>query len=97
MRNRERWNEPEGFFSFNEHLETVKDDMLEKFGEIMNFEIFRERTTESLDYGYKQPQGGRPPFDPVAMWKILILQSMYNVSDAKTEWMVRGYLPWMVF
>ena len=60
---------------------------------IVNFELFREMITETLDYGYKV-QRGRPPFDPIVMFKILILQSMHNLSDKKAEQMVRGYLPW---
>lgn len=87
---------PVSLFSLNEHLETVEDDMVEKLGEIVNFEIFRGRIEGSLGYGYK-PQGGRPPFDGVLMFKVLILQSMHNFSDKKTERMVRGYLPWMAF
>ena len=87
---------PNGLFSLNEHLETVEDDMLEMLDEIVDFEIFRERITEHLGYGYK-PQGGRPPFDPVVMFKILILQGMHNLSDKKTERQVRAYLPWMLF
>ena len=87
---------PKRLFSLNEHLETLENDTLEKLDEIVNFELFREMITEALDYGYKV-QGGRPPFDPVVMFKILILQSMHNLSDKKTEQMVRGYLPWMLF
>ena len=87
---------PKRLFSLNEHLETLDNDMLEKLDEIVDFELFREMITETLDYGYKV-QGGRPPFDPVVMFKILILQSMHDLSDKKTEQMVRGYLPWMLF
>ena len=30
-------------------------------------------------------KGGRPPYDPVAMFKILILTAQNNVSDARME------------
>ena len=81
---------------FNEHLETVKDDTLEKLDEIVDFESFREMITERLDYEHN-PRGEHPPFDPVVMFKILILQSMHNLSDAKTGYMVRDRLSWVVF
>ena len=88
--------DPVSLFSINEHLKSVKDDMLEKLDEIVDFESFREMITERLGYGYNL-QGGCLLFDPVAMFKILILQNMYNLSDAKTEQMMRRYLPWMLF
>ena len=40
---------------------------------------------------------GRPPFDPVAMFKILILQAQHNLSDARMEFMIRDRLSWMRF
>jgi hypothetical protein len=33
----------------------------------------------------EQPKGGRPPFDVVLMFKIIILKSQYNLSDDMTE------------
>ena len=63
---------PRSLFSLNEHLGTLENDMLEKLGEVVDFELFREVLTERLAYGYKS-QGGRPPFDAVVMFKILVL------------------------
>ncbi|GHT19117.1 hypothetical protein FACS1894189_7750 [Planctomycetales bacterium] len=31
-----------------------------------------------------QPNGGRPPFDVVLMFKIIVLKSQYNLSDDMT-------------
>ena len=42
--------------------------------ETIDFECFREPLTRGLGYG-DRPQGGRPPFDLVMMFKILILQT----------------------
>jgi len=39
----------------------------------------------------------RPPFDPVSMFKALILQAQHNPSDAKMEFMIRDRLSWMRF
>lgn len=42
-------------------------------------------------------KGGRPPFDPVAMFKVLVLQAQHNLSDARMEFMIRDRLSWMRF
>ena len=42
-------------------------------------------------------KGGRPPFDPVSMFKVLIVQAQHNLSDAKMEFMIRDRLSWMRF
>ena len=43
------------------------------------------------------PRAAVPPFDPVAMFKALILQAQHNLSDARMEYMVRDRLSWMRF
>ena len=32
--------------------------------------------------------GGRPPYDVVMMFKILVLQRLYNLSDDQTEYLI---------
>lgn len=63
---------------------------------MVDFKSFRGLLTERLGYGDK-PQGGRPPFDCVAMMKLLLLQSWHNLSDEKMEYMVRDRFSWMDF
>lgn len=43
----------------------------------MDFEYFRSWLVEGLGYG-DGSKGGRPPFDLVAMFNILILQAQHN-------------------
>jgi hypothetical protein len=47
----------------------------------------------------KEPKGpgGRPPFDYVMMFKILILQRLYNISDAQVEYQIKDRLSFMRF
>ena len=45
----------------------------------------------------KRKKGGRPPFDAVLMFKILVLQSLYNLSDDQTEYQIRDRLSFMRF
>ena len=42
-------------------------------------------------------RGGRATFDPVSMFKALILQAQHNLSDARMEFMIRDRLSWMRF
>jgi len=41
--------------------------------------------------------GGRPPFDYVLMFKILVLQKLYNISDDKTEYIIMDRLSFQRF
>ena len=87
-----------GLFGLSEHLERLsKDgDPLEVLGATVDFEHFRPWLVEGLDYG-DGSKGGRPPFDPVSMFKALILQAQHNLSDARMEFMIRDRLSWMRF
>jgi transposase len=42
-------------------------------------------------------QGGRPPFDPVMMFKILIIQATNNLSDERAEFLINDRLSFMRF
>lgn len=90
--------DPLSFFSLSDHLEGLsKDgDPLEVFEATVDFEYFRGWIVEGLGYG-DGAKGGRPPFDPVSMFKALILQARHNLSDAKMEFMIRDRLSWMRF
>lgn len=87
-----------GLFGLSEHLEQLsKDgDPLEVLEATVDFEHFRGRLVEGLGYG-DGAKGGRPPFDPVSMFKALILQAQHNLSDARMEFMIRDRLSWMRF
>lgn len=89
---------PESLFSLSEHLERLsKDgDPLEVLDATVDFEYFRGWLVEGLGYG-DGSKGGRPPFDPVSMFKVLIVQAQHNLSDAKMEFMIRDRLSWMRF
>ena len=71
-------------------------DPLEVLEATVDFEYFRGWLVEGLGYG-AGAKGGRPPFDPVSMFKALILQAQHNLSDARMEFMIRDRLSWMRF
>lgn len=82
----------------SDHLEALsKDgDPLEVLQQTVDFEYFRSWLVEGLAYG-NGAKGGRPPFDPVMMFKALILQAQHNLSDARMEFMIRDRLSWLRF
>ena len=90
--------DPSSLFSLSDHLERLsKDgDPLETLERTVDFEYFRSWLFDRLGYG-DGSKGGRPPFDAVSMFKVLILQAQHNLSDARMEFMIRGRLSWMRF
>jgi transposase len=53
-----------------------------------------ERHIKILEPG---AQGGRPPFDPVIMFKILVIQATNNLSDERAEFLINDRLSFMRF
>ena len=90
--------EQRSLFGLSEQLEKLSKhgDPLEVLQATVDFEYFRGWLVEGLGYG-DGVKGGRPPFDPVAMFRALILQTQHNLSDARMEFMIRDRLSWMRF
>ena len=84
---------PNSLFSLSDHPEKLSrdGDPLEIPDTTVDFEYFRPWLVEGLGYG-DGAKGGRPPFDPVSMFKALILQVPHNLSDAKMEFMIKDRL-----
>lgn len=62
----------------------------------MDFEVFRGPLVAALRRG-PRGKGGRPPFDPVLMFKILVLQALYSLSDEGTEFQIKDRLSFQRF
>lgn len=45
----------------------------------------------------ERAKGGRPPYDAVLMFRILVLQTLYTLSDDATEYQLRDQLSFMRF
>jgi IS5 family transposase len=71
-------------------------DPLERLNKGIDFEIFRSLLEDKLS---KDPvgEGGRPPYDYVMMFKIMILQRFYNVSDDQAEYQINDRMSFMRF
>ena len=87
-----------GLFGLSEHLKRLSahGDPLEELGRIIDFESFRPVLVAALAYG-DGAKGGRPPYDPVAMLKVLVLAAQNNVADARMEYLIRDRLSWLRF
>ncbi len=87
-----------GFFDLDERYAALSaaGDPLLRLGELVDFELFRRPLIRVLRRSDRR-QGGRPPYDPVLMFKILVLQALYNLSDDQTEFQIRDRLSFMRF
>lgn len=87
-----------GLFDVDNRLKRLSDlgDQLEAFQVAVDFELFRPELNTALAYS-DGAQGGRPPFDPVLMFKILIIQATNNLSDERTEFLINDRLSFMRF
>jgi len=87
-----------GFFDLSDHLKRLSaaGDPLEEMTRVIDFEAFRPVLDEVLAYS-DGAKGGRPPYDPVAMFKVLILAAQHTVSDARMEFLIRDRLSWLRF
>lgn len=65
-------------------------------GRVVEFEVFHPALEKALAYG-DGAKGGRPPYDPVSMFKVLILAAQNTVSDARMEFLIRDRLSWLRF
>jgi IS5 family transposase len=87
-----------GFWDFEEQLArlTKGGDPLVKLAAVVDFEPFRYRLEKALKRS-DGAKGGRPPYDPVLMFKVLVLQALYNLSDDQAEFQIRDRLSFMRF
>ena len=84
-----------GFFDLNRRYEslTEKNDPLVAIGAMVPFESFRPKLKAALIKGElrrseaeRKTLAGRKPWDEVVIFKALVLQALYNLSDDQTEY-----------
>ena len=87
-----------GLFDMTNRLQALSEfgDPLEKLKEVVDFEVFRSEIERGLDFSDRS-KGGRPPYDSVLIFKILILQTLYSLSDEQTEYQIKDRLSFMRF
>jgi IS5 family transposase len=87
-----------GFFDVDERLAALSaaGDPLERLSTVVDFELFRPVLDAALARSDRR-RGGRPPYDAVLMFKVLVLQALYGLSDDAVEFQIRDRLSFMRF
>jgi hypothetical protein len=88
-----RWRDNRDFFEGDERLKALSaaGDPLERLSRVVDFEVFRSELKAALSRSDRS-KGGRPPYDPVLMFKVLVLQTLYTLSDEQTEYQLKDRL-----
>ena len=87
-----------GFFDLDERLKelSAKGDALERLATIIDFELFRPDLVRAVPRS-DGAKGGRPAFDLVFMFKVLVIQASHSLSDERTEYLIKDRLSFMRF
>ena len=87
-----------GFFDVDGRLQelSAKGDALERLGNLVDFEMFRSELEQAVPRS-DGSKGGRPAFDHVLMFKVLLLQTMHTLSDERCEYLIKDRLSFMRF
>ena len=95
-----------GFFDLNRRYEslTEKNDPLVAIAAMVPFESFRPKLNAALIKGElrrseaeRKNSAGRKPWDEVVIFKALVLQALYNLSDDQVEYQLRDRFSFMRF
>ena len=87
-----------GFWDIDERYVRLSEagDPLEKLNAVVPWEVFRKPLAKALKRS-DGAKGGRPPYDPVMMFKIMVLQALYSLSDDQAEFQIQDRLSFMRF
>src|SRR5271155_4198703 len=87
-----------GFFDMDKRQKKLLEtrDFLENVNRFVTWETFRPMLDAALQRSDRE-KGGRPPYDAVLMFKVLVLQALYNLSDEETEYQILDRMSFMTF
>lgn len=87
-----------GFFDMEHRYKKLDEtrDFLNRINAIVDWELFRPTLDAALKRSERKA-GGRPPHDCVLMFRVLVLQALYNLSDEQTEYQILDRLSFMQF
>ncbi len=88
----------QGLFGDHFRLEKMSKigDPLEKLNTVINWEIFSP-VLQNIENQNKKSNVGAKPYSPLLMFKILILQRYYNLSDKQIEYQILDRLSFCRF
>ena len=78
-----------GFFDLDERYAALSaaGDPLERLTAVVDFGVFRDDLDAALSRS-ERAKGGRPPYDAVLMFKVLVLQALYSLSDDQAQFQI---------
>ncbi|MGH8279099.1 MAG: IS5 family transposase [Terriglobia bacterium] len=87
-----------GFFDLQERYRKLSElgDPLEAINRVVDWEVFRPVLQRALKKERKSA-AGRKEYDRVLMFKVLVLQSLYNLADEQTEYQIRDRFSFLRF
>ena len=87
-----------GLFDIQFRMDKIdrNGDPLVQLAEVVDWEVFRA-PVEAMRDRPRKSAAGRKPWDAVLMVKVVVLQSLYNLSDAQTERQILDRLSFMRF
>ena len=87
-----------GFWDIDERCVRLSEagDPLEKLNALVPWEVFRKPLAKALKRS-DGAKGGRPSYDPVMMFKVMVLQALYGLSDDQAEFQIQDRLSFMRF
>ena len=87
-----------GFWDVDERYAQLSEagDPLEKLNSVVPWDVFRKPLAKALKRS-DGAKGGRPPYDAVMMFKVLVLQALYDLSDDQAEFVINDRLSFMRF
>ena len=95
-----------GFFDLSRRYESLdeKNDPLVALQQLIPWESFRPRLLSALEEGglrataaARKSTAGRKPWDAIVIFKVLVLQALYNLADDHVEYLIRDRLSFMRF
>jgi IS5 family transposase len=87
-----------GLFDYDNRLKKLErgPDPLARLNARIDWTIFRHDLERAIEKEARGP-GGRPRHDVVMMFKVLVLQRYYNLSDEQTEYQINDRLSFQKF
>jgi hypothetical protein len=86
-----------GFFDLDDRFKKLNErDALLRLNSLIDWELFRP-ALESARNAERKSAAGRKPFDAVLMFKGLVLQHLYNLSDEELEFQIRDRFTFLRF
>lgn len=88
-----------GFFDLENRLKALDEmkDPLQALNRAVPWEDFRSMLRKALRDKEKTNEAGRKPYDEVLMFKVLVLQALYNLADGRTQFYIQDRLSFMRF